>query len=207
MTDLTLHAGERLLVATTNAGKLQEMRTLLAGLPLTVVALDSVPPVEAPEETGETFEENARLKARFYAQATGLLAVADDSGFEVDALDGAPGVWSARYPGATYAERFVRLNAEVARRGSTDRRARFVCAIALARGDEILFEARGVVEGELAFEPRGTNGFGYDPIFLHPPSGRTFGELTEAEKGDISHRGQALRLLRAFVVPRLEPTP
>lgn len=193
-----------LLIATTNTGKLREIRALLADLPrpLEIIALsprfDDLP---APEETGSTFAENARLKARYYADATGLLTVAEDSGLEVDALDGRPGVLSARYPGADYAERFRNLYAELAARGASGSAARFVAAVALAkpRQAEMVFEARGVVEGEIAPEPRGDGGFGYDPIFYYPAYGRTLAEVSPAEKLAVSHRGAAFRQLKAFL--------
>jgi len=203
LTPSRIRRGGTLLVATTNPGKLREMQRLLGGLPFDVRALDPASPIEPPEETGATFEENARLKADYYAGATGLLAVADDSGLEIDALDGRPGVWSARYPGATYPERFERLYREMADSGRADRGARFVCAVALAAPDGVIFEARGTVEGEITQPPRGDKGFGYDPIFLHPPSGRTLAELDAEEKGRISHRGAALRQLRAFLAESL----
>jgi XTP/dITP diphosphohydrolase len=200
---------DRLLIATTNAGKLREIRELFADMPgaLEIISLspafDQLP---APEETGATFAENARLKARYYADATGLLTVAEDSGLEIDALDGRPGVLSARYPGATYAERFRNLYAELAARGvATDgATARFVAAVALAapqRPDPI-FEARGVVEGEIAPTPRGEGGFGYDPIFYYPAYGCTLAEVSSAEKLAVSHRGAAFRQLKAFLTSR-----
>jgi XTP/dITP diphosphohydrolase len=199
---------ERLLIATTNAGKLREIRELLADLPLTVIALspdfDQLP---VPEETGHTFAENARLKARYYADATGLVTVAEDSGLEVDALDGRPGVLSARYPGATYEERFRNLYAELSARGATGSTARFVCALALAAPGQsaMMFEARGVVEGEIAPAPRGEGGFGYDPILYYPAFGRTLGEVTSAEKLQVSHRGAAFRQLMTFLQARVTP--
>ena len=135
-------AGDRpvLLLATTNPGKLREIRDLLQGVPFEVRSLEGMADIAAPEETGATFEANALLKARYYAEATGLLAVADDSGLEIDAMDGRPGVLSARYPGATYEERFTNIWREMAASGRTDWRARFVCAIALAMPDAVLFE-------------------------------------------------------------------
>jgi XTP/dITP diphosphohydrolase len=206
-----VHA-ERLLIATTNAGKLREIRELLADLPLTVIALSpDFHQLPAPEETGTTFDANARLKARYYADATGLLTVAEDSGLEIDALDGRPGVHSARYPGATYAERFRNLYAELAARGASGgtsgSTARFVCALALAapRASAMIFEARGVVEGEIAPAPRGDGGFGYDPIFYYPAYGRTLAEVTSAEKLEVSHRGAAFRQLKTFLRARATP--
>jgi XTP/dITP diphosphohydrolase len=132
--------GTTLLVATTNYGKLREIRDLLAGLPLQILSLDLIDSPEAPDETGATFAENARIKALAYAAATGFLTVADDSGLEVDALDGRPGVHSARYPGMDYPERFRNLWREMRESGRPERSARFVCALALANADRILFE-------------------------------------------------------------------
>jgi XTP/dITP diphosphohydrolase len=193
----------RCLIATSNPGKLREIRPLLAGLPIEWVTLDDVPPCEPPEETGETFEANARLKARAYSIATGLPAVAEDSGLEIDALNGAPGVRSARFGGAalTYPERF-RLIEDSLREKPDHRSARFVCALALADGKRLLFEARGVVEGTIAPEPRGEGGFGYDPIFFYPPFGCTLAEAGN-RKSTVSHRGQAFAQLRDFL--RREP--
>jgi XTP/dITP diphosphohydrolase len=194
----------RLLVATTNTNKVREIRELLAGLPLELVTLDGFPALPAPEETGRTFEENARQKARYYAPATGILTVAEDSGLEIDALSGAPGVESARFGGAetSYPDKFALLyEALRANEGArTNSPARFVCALALAHGDRILFEARGTVEGRIAPEPKGTGGFGYDPIFFYPPYRQTLGEATQAQKSAVSHRGQAFRKLRDFLV-------
>jgi XTP/dITP diphosphohydrolase len=188
-----------LLIATTNAGKVREIRELLAGLPYEVRSLDELAPIPEPEETGETFAENARLKALYYASAAGMLAAADDSGLEIDALDGRPGVRSARYPGDTYAERFENLYREMAASPRRDRTARFVCAVALAAPGRVVFEARGTVEGEIVNPPRGAGGFGYDPIFLHPPSGQTLAELPADAKAAVSHRGAAFRQLRDFL--------
>jgi non-canonical purine NTP pyrophosphatase (RdgB/HAM1 family) len=193
-----IEPGSTLVVATTNAGKLREIRALLADLPLDVRSLDAFDAIEAPDETGATFADNARLKAAYYARATGCLAAADDSGLAIDALDGRPGVHSARYPGASYPERFANLFRELAASPRTDRTARFVCAVALAAPDVMVFETEGVVEGEIV-EPRGEGGFGYDPIFFHPPSGRTLAEIPLEAKSAISHRGAAFRSLRAFL--------
>jgi XTP/dITP diphosphohydrolase len=195
-------AGERpiLLLATTNPGKLREIRDLLQGVPYEVRSLEGMADIPAPDETGATFEANARLKAVYYAQATGLLAVADDSGLEIDALDGRPGVLSARYPGATYPERFVNIWREMAASGRPERSARFVCAIALATPDAIRYETRGTVEGEILPEARGSEGFGYDPIFFSPELGKGLGEATMAEKRTVSHRGRAFTALRAVLL-------
>jgi XTP/dITP diphosphohydrolase len=189
--------GDRtLLVATTNAGKLREIAAILAGVPLALLTLRDVAQVPEPEETGTTFAENARLKARYYSQATGLLSVADDSGLEIEALDNAPGVHSARWHGSDYAVKFRVIQELLQARGATGSRARFVCHVAVARGDELLFEAEGTVEGVIAAEPRGDNGFGYDPIFFYPPLGRTLAELDSTEKSAVSHRGKAFKALR-----------
>jgi XTP/dITP diphosphohydrolase len=189
-----------LLVATTNPGKLKEIARILAGVPVTLLTLDHCPAVPEPEETGRTFAENARLKARYYTQATGLLSVADDSGLEIAALDNAPGVHSARWHGVDYPAKFRKIQELFRERGVTGSPARFVCAIALARGDRILFEASGTIEGEIIAEPRGTNGFGYDPIFFYPPFGCTLAELDSDRKSTVSHRGKAFGALRAYLV-------
>ena len=192
----------RLLLATTNPHKVREIRAMLDGIPYEIVGLDAHAGIEAPEETGRTFEENARLKARYYAQSTGMSAIAEDSGLVVDALDGAPGVESARFAGAEtpYPEKFQRLYEMLDARGPRESRARFVCALALASGDRIIFEARGTVEGTIAPQPRGTHGFGYDPIFFYPPEGMTLGEVSDEMKRAVSHRGTAFRQLRIFLM-------
>jgi XTP/dITP diphosphohydrolase len=187
-----------LLVATHNAGKVRELSQLLAGAPLRLRLLSEFGGVAEAEETGTTFAENAVIKALYYSAHAGLLTLSDDSGLEVDALGGAPGVYSARYAGAhaTYAERMARLLGEVEAAGATDdaeRRARFVCVIAVAdpsAGTVETFE--GVCEGRLARAPRGTGGFGYDPIFIPEGHEQTFGELPEEVKHSLSHRARAL---------------
>jgi XTP/dITP diphosphohydrolase len=194
----------RAVLATTNPNKVREIRVLLDGVDLEVVGLEQFPGIEAPEETGTTFEENAALKARYYAAATGLPAIAEDSGLEIDALDGQPGVESARFAGADspYAEKFARLYAMLDQSGGRDSAARFVCAVALADGDQIRFAARGTVEGRIAAEPSGAHGFGYDPIFFYPPEGRTLADVSDATKRAVSHRGAAFRALRAWLETR-----
>jgi XTP/dITP diphosphohydrolase len=191
----------RLLIATTNRNKVKEIRTMLDGLDVALETLDRWPDVTTPDETGRTFEENARQKAIYYANATGELVVAEDSGLEIDALGGAPGVESARFGGAdlSYPEKFARIDERLRTSGRTDRTARFVCALALARDSSVLFEARGVVEGQIVIPPRGTGGFGYDPVFFHPPYGRTLAEVSAAEKAAVSHRGKAFGALRHFL--------
>lgn len=190
----------RLVIATTNPGKLREIRAILAAVPVELVSLEAWPDLAEPDETGSTFEENARAKALYYAKATGLPAVAEDSGLEIDALDGAPGVRSARFPGETYDEKFRLIYRLLEERGSRESPARFVCALALAEGGRITFEARGIVEGAVAPEPRGAGGFGYDPIFLLPPLGRTLAELPEEAKSAVSHRGRAFGALRVHLL-------
>ena len=191
----------RLLVATTNPNKVKEIRRVLDGADVEVITLDGWSDLAAPEETGRTFEDNARLKATYYARATGQVTVAEDSGIEIDALGGVPGVESARYAGeeTSYPEKFARLYAALDRTGTRDSAARFVCALAVASPDAILFEARGVVEGRVAQEPAGSGGFGYDPFFFYPPYGRTLGQVSPEEKLAVSHRGQAFRKLREYL--------
>jgi len=193
---------KRILLATTNPGKLREIVPLLAGLSYEWLTLADLPDLAAPAEEGSTFEENARAKALSYASATGELTVAEDSGLEIDALGGAPGVEPARLGGAaaSYPQKFAIIYDAFKARGVTTSTARFVCAVALAAGPKIVFETRGTIEGWIAREPRGQGGFGYDPIFYYPPFGRTLAE-TEAigRKSEVSHRGRAFRALRAFL--------
>jgi len=186
----------RLLIATTNPGKLREIRSLLGDLPISVSTLEDWPDLPPPEETGTTFEENARLKARYYAAATGMLTVAEDSGLEIDALGGAPGVHSSRFGGesSSYPEKFTLIYGQLEARGQTRSAARFVCALALADAASILFETRGTVEGVISPEPKGDGGFGYDPIFFYPPFGCTLAEAGE-RKSAVSHRAAAFRAL------------
>lgn len=188
-----------LLIATTNPGKFREIGILLRGLPLRLLSLTDLPPIAEPEEAESTFAGNARLKAREYARASGLVTVAEDSGLAVDALGGAPGVQSARYPGATYPSKFAHLHAALAAH-PRPWTARYVCALALADGrGEPLFEVVATVEGEIWPEARGTHGFGYDPIFYYPPYGRTFGEVDDREKLAVAHRGKAFAALRRWL--------
>ena len=191
------------MVATTNRGKLAEIAAILEGVPFEILTLADFPSVAAPEENGRTFAQNARAKALYYAEATGKLTVAEDSGLEIDALDGAPGVESARYGGAdaSYSRIYEALRAKNAL-GSP---ARFVCAVALASGGRMLFETSRVIEGRIADEPKGEGGFGYDPIFFYPPFAGTLAEAGD-RKSTVSHRGQAFRALRTFLVSgTLEP--
>jgi len=187
-------------VATTNPGKLREIAGILEGISVELVTLNDFDAIAEPEETGATFEDNARLKARSYSAATGLMSVADDSGLEIDALDKAPGVHSARWYGTDYPVKFRKIQELFQQRGVSGSTARFVCTIAVANGDSILYEARGTVEGEITSEPRGSNGFGYDPIFFYPPLGCTLAELDRQTKATVSHRGKAFRALREYLV-------
>ncbi len=190
-----------LLLASNNAKKRRELERILEGTALRVTT-----PAEAgltldPEEDGETFAANARKKALAFAGAFDGPVLADDSGLEVDALDGRPGVRSARFAGedADDAANRDRLRRELEGVPEARRSARFVCHLVLARGDEVLAEARGEVDGRILDRERGDAGFGYDPLFLHEPSGRSFAELPPAEKDAVSHRGRAL----AALAPRL----
>jgi XTP/dITP diphosphohydrolase len=189
-----------LLIATTNPGKLREITPLLATSPVELVTLDQWPDLAAPEETGTSFEENARLKARYYADATGMTTVAEDSGLEIDVLDGVPGVESARFGGVDtpYPEKFAMLYERLRAFEPSSWTARFVCALALVEGQRVLFETRGTVEGVIAPEPRGTGGFGYDPIFFYPPFGKTLAEVGE-RKSEVSHRANAFRSLARWL--------
>lgn len=190
-----------LLLATQNPGKLAEMRLLVDGLPFRVRGPRDVGIEDAPEETGSSFIENAILKARHYASRSGLLTVADDSGLSVDALGGGPGLYSSRFGGeaATDADRNLLLLERLAGVPEERRGARFTSAVAVARGEQVLFEAVESVEGRIAGELRGANGFGYDPLFFYPPFGRTFGEVPREEKDRVSHRGKAFARLRRFL--------
>jgi XTP/dITP diphosphohydrolase len=195
-----------LLVATTNTGKLREFQEIFAGLPFHLTTLTEQGIDLEVEETGATFTENALLKAQAYAKVSGLLTLADDSGLEIDALGGEPGVYSARWPtpDTPYPERFKIIFARLAGLPPEQRAARFRCVIALARPDGWATTVEGVVEGRIADEPRGTNGFGYDPIFLYPELGRTTAELPPEEKHRISHRGRAARAAREVLVRLIE---
>jgi XTP/dITP diphosphohydrolase len=188
----------RLVLATRNAGKVAELRRILAGLDVALLSADDVALPDV-EETGDTFAANALLKARSGVAASGLACVADDSGLVVDALGGAPGVRSARYAGA-HGDDGANLRLVLERTaGAADRSARFVCAAALVAPDGREWVTEGVLAGVLTEEPRGTGGFGYDPIFVPDGETRTTAEMAPEEKDAISHRGRAFRALRAAV--------
>lgn len=188
----------RLVLATTNQGKVAELRRILAGLDVELLSADEVALPDV-EETGATFEDNALLKARQSARACGLACVSDDSGLVVDALDGEPGVYSARYAGR-HGDDEANLRRVLERmRGVVERSARFVCVAALASPEGREWIARGELEGVLIDHPRGTGGFGYDPIFVPLGDSRTTAEIAPEEKDAISHRGKAFRALRPAV--------
>ena len=186
------------LLATTNPNKVREIRPLLAGLPIELITLADLDPVAEPEESGATFWENARLKALAYAAATHHMTVAEDSGLVIDALGGDPGVQSACFLGAStpYPVRFE----EIFRRlGSKPREARFITALAVARGPELLFETETSIDGLIAAKAAGDHGFGYDPIFFYPPLNCTTAQLIDADKAMVSHRARAFRDLRKWL--------
>ena len=191
----------RLLLATNNAGKVAEYRQLLGGGGWEIVTPAEIELKIDVDETGQTYAENATLKAVAYTRASGLTSLADDSGLEVDALDGRPGVLSARYAGAdrTDAERVEALLTELRDVPDERRTARFRCVIVIASGADRVELAEGTVEGRIAREPRGESGFGYDPIFLLPERGLTMAELPAGEKHSVSHRGAAGRQARAIL--------
>jgi XTP/dITP diphosphohydrolase len=187
-----------LVLATGNPGKARELIALLAGIPFEIRTLADYPGVVMPEETGETYEANALLKARATAERTGLLSLGDDSGIEVEALGGAPGLRSARFggPGLDDRQRVEHLLRLIEHVPDPARAARFRCVIALVApgGHEAI--VAGECEGRITREPRGSGGFGYDPVFFYPPLGRTFGELSDADKATVSHRGRAAAAAR-----------
>ncbi len=192
----------KLLVATHNKGKVAEFTDMLQDLEIEWLSLDDVGVTEDVEETGLTFRENGVLKARTYAAETGLLTLADDSGLEVDALDGAPGVYTARYGGTglTAVQRYQKLLNDLKQVPAPQRTARFRCVIVLAAPDgALLGESEGVCEGRIALAPTGDNGFGYDPIFYLPQFDQTMAQLAAAQKHQISHRGRAMQA----IAPRL----
>ena len=196
MADLPL-----LVLATRTAHKIEEMRDLLAGLPVRLVGLEQFAPFPEPEENGSTFAENAVIKARETALATGQLSIADDSGIAIDALGGQPGIYSARWagPGSGQAEWIAKTLREIDGVPQAERTARYVCAFAVCAPDgTVLAQSEGTLEGFVANAPQGKGGFGYDPIFLLADgTGRTAAELTPEEKHAISHRGNAARNLLA----------
>lgn len=196
---------EVLLIGSGNPDKARELVELMAGLPWEVRSLKDYPAVEEPEETGETFEENAILKARFYSEHFGVACVADDSGLEVDALDGAPGVYSARYAGepCSYANNNEKLLDALDGVPWHERTARFRCCAALViPGEAEVHVESGTVEGHVAAICEGNKGFGYDPLFVPRGEDVTFGQMSPAEKHAISHRGRAFQQMRTYLEQR-----
>jgi XTP/dITP diphosphohydrolase len=193
--------GEVLLVGSANRKKAAELSALLQGLPWEVRNLHDYPTVPEPEETGATFEENALLKARYYGEAFNVSCLADDSGLVVDVLDGAPGIYSARYagPGATDADNCAKLLDALEEYMWHERTARFVCHTAFFRPGHAVHVEDGAVEGHISMEPFGDGGFGYDPLFVPLGYDRTFGEMDPVEKHGLSHRGRALAKFRAYL--------
>jgi XTP/dITP diphosphohydrolase len=194
----------KLLVATQNNGKLHEINLLFTDWDCELLSLAAFPQLAPPPETGQTFAENALIKAHFYHQHTGILTLSDDSGLTVDALNGAPGIYSARYGGplATDSQRCHQLLTTLNGLSPTARTAQFICVLALVgnfNGRQLDCTFTGQVAGQIALTMRGKNGFGYDPIFLLPELGKTFAELTATEKLMFSHRRQALQKLHAFL--------
>ncbi len=197
---MKLRPGDTLVVASHNPGKVREIMELLAPYRLHVIGAKDLE-LEEPEETEDSFAGNAALKARFVANATGHIALADDSGLAVTALDGAPGIYSARWaPGKDFDAAMARVERELKEKGATDLSAKFVCALALAQPHEEPKIFQGEVHGHLVFPGRGTNGFGYDPIFVADGMSETFGEIAPAAKHDMSHRARAFALLKASAV-------
>jgi XTP/dITP diphosphohydrolase len=195
----------QLVLATNNEDKIREIKNLLDDLPVTVLTSDDFLEFPEPEETGTTLEENAVLKAKEIAQFCDLPALADDSGLEVDALGGAPGVYSSRYAGenVTYADNNRKLLKELEGVPREKRTARFRCVIAICWDDGTVQTAEGVAEGYIEADSVGMKGFGYDPVFFYPPENKRFSEMTLEEKNLVSHRGQALQNARTLIIERL----
>jgi XTP/dITP diphosphohydrolase len=193
----------RLLLASSNSGKLREYQVLAAGHPVEITLLPEIAKLPPFEESAPTFAENAAGKALHYSRLTEGKILADDSGLVVAALGGAPGVHSARYagPAASDADRVGKLLEQMQGKRGEERRARFICVLALAERGRALAVVSGSAEGVLTEEPRGSQGFGYDPVFLFEPLGRTFAELSREEKNRYSHRGKAFRKLLAYLEP------
>ena len=192
----------KLLVATRNPGKIRELRALFSDLPVDYLTLDEAGMKDEVAETGDTYAANALLKADAAWRATGLLSLGDDSGLEVDALDGRPGLYSARYtgPNVAWPDRWSKLLSELNGVPEAKRTARFRCVMALCAPGRLPTTVEGVCEGRIALAPAGTGGFGYDPIFYLPDYGCTTAELDEAAKNQISHRGRAARKAKAVLM-------
>ena len=190
------------VIGTTNRGKLAEIRRILADCPCSIDSIADHASVSAPEETGTTFAENARIKAQYYGSLVPHLTVAEDSGLEITRLGGAPGIHSARFAGKSYPEAFNKIYEMLDEKGGRTSPARFVCSLAVAEKGEIVFETTGVVDGCIAKTPVGPNGFGYDPIFFYPPFGCTLAQVTARQKIAVSHRGHSFRKLQTFLDER-----
>lgn len=192
---------DKIVFATTNEGKVKEIKEILAGFPIEVVSMKEMNITADIEENGATFEENSLIKAREVSKLTGLPAMADDSGLEVDYLNGEPGIYSARYLGRdtdyNYKNNYIIEKLKNAK--DEERSARFVCVISLVLPDGREFIKKGVMEGRIAYEIKGENGFGYDPVFYLPEYGMTSAELSGEEKNKISHRGKALGAMKELI--------
>jgi len=185
-----------LVLATRNVGKTREIREFLRDFPVEIKNLDDIGPIPPVEEDGATFDENAYKKASFTAKALGLPAMADDSGLEVEALDGAPGVRSARYAGPNATDQDNNAKLLKAMQGKDNRSAAFMCVISIAVPSGVALTYEGRCEGVIAQAPAGNQGFGYDPVFYYPPMKKTFAQLTMEEKNRVSHRGKALKEMK-----------
>lgn len=193
---------DKIVFATTNEGKVKEIKEILKDFPIEVVSMKEMGITADIEENGATFEENSLIKARALVKLTGLPALADDSGLEVDYLNGEPGIYSARYLGrdTDYEYKNNYIIDKLSEAKGEERSARFVCVISLVLPDGREFVERGVVEGLIGYEQKGENGFGYDPIFYLPEYGKTSAELPPEEKNRISHRGKALTAMKKLIV-------
>ncbi len=198
-----------LLIATTNQGKKREIEAELFEFPVRSLSLTDLKIFESFPETGETFLDNAREKSLFYSQKWEGITLAEDSGLEIEYLNGAPGVFSARFsdPGATDEKNNDKALSLLEQVPDSKRKARFVSVMVLSQKDIVITELEGWVEGTITTERRGENGFGYDPLFFYPPLNRTFGQLSNKEKNKVSHRGQALLKLKAFLTDYLGINP
>jgi len=198
----------QLVLATNNEDKIREIKNLLDDLPVTILTRDDFLEFPDVEETGSTLEENAILKAKTIAEFCDLPALADDSGLEVDALDGAPGVYSSRYAGenVTYADNNNKLLKDLTNIPPEKRTAHFRCVIAICWGNDDIATVDGTAEGVIAIDVIGSKGFGYDPVFYYPPAGKRFSEMTLEEKNLISHRGKALQEARSVIIEKINRT-
>lgn len=197
------HKLRQLLIATTNKGKVNEIKAFLRDLPFTIVSLSHYESITQVEETGSTFAENAILKAKGYAKQTGLLTLADDSGLEVDALNGNPGVYSARF-GTSDEQRNQKLLSELKGVSTSKRTARFHCVMALHDPAlDYTQTGEGTVEGLITLESKGDTGFGYDPVFYYPPFKATFAQIDKTKKNSVSHRGQALEKIKEILTKQI----